>query len=301
MAITTWSAKIEEEQKEKLQKLIEESNLSVKDFLGQLVDSYELNSAKIQVEEVSQDIAELTQLTHRINNIFVNVAERIDTIKRTSEIEKEELLKPKEDQIASLHNEVKDNKKLIDDINKKYKIVLNENEDLKLVNSNLEKQTKKEINQLTDINTANAQLLEEYRDKIKTLSEELSKLKHFEAKYKEQKQALTDLTSEIDTLKIERAKFITDLKDLKLTKDNYDELDKTNFKLTAENKELINKLNVAEETHKHAINKLVEEAEHNHNKQQLALEQQYTAKLQKIQTDYNEKVLELIDKLNQNK
>jgi len=82
MADTTYSVKISEEDQERLKNLVGESGMSSKEFFTNLLSIYELQRAKELAPIITADVEELETLTRRINGIFVNVAERVNTLQR---------------------------------------------------------------------------------------------------------------------------------------------------------------------------------------------------------------------------
>ena len=168
--VSTWSAKIEDEQKENLQNLIDESGLSAKDFLESLISIYELNKSKVHIKEISEDITEVQQLTLRMTNIFINVAERIESIKSFAEADKIKSLEERQNIISTLTEKVSI-------LNEKIKIseeekgqVEKEHDRISVEMVNLRSMYDKEVNQYTEVNRNNQQLIAEYRDKIDNLS-----------------------------------------------------------------------------------------------------------------------------------
>ena len=76
-----WTVRIDEEEKEKLNELIQKSGFETnKDFFMNLVSMYELSKAKDNNPLLAQDIEELQKITNRINGIYLNIGERIDTL-----------------------------------------------------------------------------------------------------------------------------------------------------------------------------------------------------------------------------
>ena len=83
MADITYSFKTDEETRERIKQLIEESGISGKDFFGNLLSAYELEKVKEGSPLLTADIDELESLTKRINAIFINIGERVNTLQAT--------------------------------------------------------------------------------------------------------------------------------------------------------------------------------------------------------------------------
>ncbi len=101
---TTWSVRMPEEMKEKISAMITESGLIPKDFMTQLMQVYELNAIKQIQPFMAVDVEELSQLTGRIQHIFVNLCERVTTFQQQREEEFGEKLSEK-DSMLSIFNE----------------------------------------------------------------------------------------------------------------------------------------------------------------------------------------------------
>jgi len=101
---TTWSVRMPEEMKEKISVMITESGLIPKDFMTQLMQLYELNAIKQIQPFMAVDVEELSQLTGRIQHIFVNLCERVTTFQQQREEEFGEKLSEK-DSMLSIFNE----------------------------------------------------------------------------------------------------------------------------------------------------------------------------------------------------
>ena len=105
---TPWSVRIPEELKEKLSSLISESGLNSKDFINQLVQSYALKEMARLQPLVNTDIEELSQITNRINNIFVNLFERNSSFQKQREDEFNIQLAEKNGMLAVFNGKIKE-------------------------------------------------------------------------------------------------------------------------------------------------------------------------------------------------
>jgi len=81
MADNTYSVKVNDETQERLRASLEASGLNNKDFFVHLLSVYELQKSKEATPILAADIDELGALSRRINAIFVNIAERINTVR----------------------------------------------------------------------------------------------------------------------------------------------------------------------------------------------------------------------------
>lgn len=177
---TTWSVRIPEELKEKLSLLISESGQNSKDFINQLVQLYTLKETGKIHPIINIDIEELTQLTGRINNIFINLFEKISSFQRQREDEYNTQLEEKNEMLAVFSGKIKEQED---------RSVGFENETLEL------KQQYEEIrvqhDRLLEAYEVNKALVSEYKEKNDTLSSLL-------VEYKEYKTALFSAKAAID-------------------------------------------------------------------------------------------------------
>lgn len=270
---STWAVKMDDDLKEKITELIEGSGLSAKNFTAQLVQTYELNKAKEVVPVISQDIDEVQGLTQRMNNILLNIGERIDSISRAEKQEYQEALNQKEGVIIALQEKtslLKTEKETLGNEFENAKIKINELEK-KLVN--LESELNKRVNQLTEVNLSNKELLEEYRGKTDTLSGLLNEYKAakedhdvlLEANRKAQR-SIEKLENDLQAKNIE----IQNLKD-----------------------QLANTSKALEEK----LRQLKERAEFEKEKAILELEKKHQLELQRQYEEYTKKTKELLEKM----
>lgn len=223
MADTTYAVKINDEVKEKLQKLIDESNLSSKDFFADMISQFELASVKKQTPLLTADIDELMKLTTRINNIFINVGERISILQETCFQDIENATKEKESLIGLLQQQIESFKQ--DSVKTKMQVneLASENETLKKAIDSTEKKYISETNQLKEVNQKNNEIMASYNEKIDTLSGLVSEYKSFSDENKVLKDELAKMQKNNAQLQQENENL-----NLLLTKNQLlvDELDK---------------------------------------------------------------------------
>jgi chromosome segregation ATPase len=114
MTDTTWSVRMPVELREKISQLIEQTGLSSKDLVTEMVQIYELNRAKEVLPVMEADIKELQEITKRINAIFINAVERVktmeDSVRREWQerlVEKEKLEEKYRKQLAELQEKIR--------------------------------------------------------------------------------------------------------------------------------------------------------------------------------------------------
>jgi len=100
-----YSVRLGEEEREKLGRLVNESGLSGKEFFSELLSAYELQKAKTSAPFIAEDIKELEVITRRINSIYVNVVERVNSLSKASDEQMQHIQKSYEKQLADLRAE----------------------------------------------------------------------------------------------------------------------------------------------------------------------------------------------------
>lgn len=171
---TTWSVRIPEELKEKLSLLISESGQNSKDFINQLVQLYSLKETARNHPIINMDIEELTQLTGRINSIFINIFERINSFQRKKEEEFNIQLIEKNDMLAIFSGKVKEQEDRIVEFEDETIEVKKQYEEIRM-----------QYDRLLEVCEVNKALVLEYKEKNDTLSGLL-------VEYKEYRTALLD-------------------------------------------------------------------------------------------------------------
>ena len=114
MADVTFGVKVPEEMKNELAEIMKNTQLTGKEFMNLLLGAYKLERQKQSENVLAQDIDELQRLLQRIQNMYLNMSERVNLIveERISEVEqgleeKEEEKKSLLEEKASLEEEIK--------------------------------------------------------------------------------------------------------------------------------------------------------------------------------------------------
>lgn len=89
-----WGVRVSEDFKQRITGVIEQSGLKAQDYLENLVGQYQLNQVK-ENPLLQADITELQMLTNRINNIYINVSDRIQTYLEDKENKHRDVLEKK--------------------------------------------------------------------------------------------------------------------------------------------------------------------------------------------------------------
>lgn len=187
MSDVTFGVKVPEELKKQLEEL-QKNFRTGKDFMQQLVNIYQVEKTKENIPTVAEDLKELQTLTQRINNIYLNLSYRIESINKSQEEEKTKILKDKDSIIEDLQVKVENLKNQNDNLN-------NDNsERVNLINELYEK-----VNQLTQNNDSIKALNEEYKSKIDTMAGIVEQYKG----YKDTNEELNKLLADSQTRNVE--------------------------------------------------------------------------------------------------
>lgn len=283
MAEATWSVKMDTDTKERLAKLIGDSDYATsKEFAENLIMLYEIDVAKKAAPTAMIDLEELQALTKQINRIFINAGERYNNLSNAKDKEcnetiglKDRLIETLQETISGLEEQVEGFKLSLKELTAKYDTL------------------EKENNQQLDINKQNGLLIDEYKEKINTLSGLVNEYKG----YKDQiEQVRTELANS--------EKFVSEL--------NH-QLSESNLKLD----EAGGKIEFLEKQHKKEIDNLtaqheveitnlksIGETENKQLKEKLNFEKEkslldqsikYEDRIKKINEENNDKVKELLE------
>jgi len=200
MADTTYAVKVSEEVRERLQNLIEESGSSSKDFFSDMVSQFELMNVKNQTPMLSADIDEIVKLTSRINNIFINVGERVSGLQETYRQNMEHETKEKESLISLLQQQVESLKIDMAQTEIQVSELIADNDALRNDKAEAEKLFASEVNQLREVNLKNNELISGYSEKINTLTGLVNEYKGYSDENKLIKEEITEAKKTADKL-----------------------------------------------------------------------------------------------------
>lgn len=184
MADVTFGVKVPEEMKNELAEIMKSTQLTGKEFMNLLLSTYKLEQKKQAEDLLVQDIDELQRLLQRIQNMYLNIGERVGLIveERVGEVEaviaqkeeeKEELVKHQvslEEQIESLLEEKEEEKSKYEALEKAYKA--------------LEELLGEQKLQIKQHHT----LCDKYEEQIASLKEENSKWERLEVEIEERNE-----------------------------------------------------------------------------------------------------------------
>lgn len=273
MSDVTFGVKVPEELKKQLEDLQKSSGLRTgKDFMQQLVNIYQVEKAKESIPVVAEDLKELQTLTQRINNIYLNLGYRIESINKAQEEEKTKMLKDKDSIIKNLQTKIEDLKDQNDNLN-------NDNsEKVNLINDLYQR-----VNQLTNSNDSIKALNDEYKSKIDTMAGIVEQYKG----YKDTNEELNKLLADSQTRNIELDNSIKE-KDIVIEK-----LNSELAMVKKANEKTVQELNTK---HNEFIQSVKDKAELQREKEILELKSQHQEDKQELQNKYNKQIEEYQNK-----
>ncbi|MBU3146512.1 hypothetical protein KPL47_22880 [Clostridium estertheticum] len=180
-----FSVRMESDDKEKLMELIQGSGKSSKEFMGILMGAYELNKVKLDIPEVAEDINHLEALTNQINNVYMNMATRIQTIDTAKTLQFSKDMEIYKSNIESLKVE-----------NQGLNIDKETMETTLQGSFNINDELKKQVAQLSEIADSNKALIQEYKEKNDTLAGLVTEYKGFKTQNETFKELLADSKAE---------------------------------------------------------------------------------------------------------
>lgn len=273
MADVTFGVKVPEEMKNELAEIMKNTQVTGKEFMGLLLNSYKLEQKKQSEDLLVKDIDELQRLLQRIQSIYLNIGERVSFIveERVGEAqaaidqkeeEKQELFKTKElleKQISELVEEKAEAQAAYKTLEKAYKEIEEINKEQKL--------------QIKQHHT----LCDKYEEQIASLKEEISKWERLELEIEERNKETERLKVRNDEVSSElwfTQREVEKLKDeLQLEKDKKD-------------KEL---MNLKEKYNLELQNNLLEQKLVYTNKMEVLKEEHH-----KVQQELNDKIQNLL-------
>ncbi|MBU3113890.1 hypothetical protein [Clostridium lacusfryxellense] len=260
------SVRISDELKQKFNELAQSEGINNKELMEQVVKYYELNRAREEDSNMSEDIKELQTITSRMADIYINIVERnnvktleVKNVHRNELVDKNTELQKLKDEITLIKEE---NKKIIS-LGKEL--------------SNF-KQTQKE--------------LEDSINSLKTFNnmqnEKIINLSQVNEKYIKYKDEIVNIKTDHDLLANENRQLTIELLN---TKDKKESLVKQIWELDQINK---NKIETLEIKSKQDIELQKERTGFEVGKEVLRLREQQQIKIQQLQESFNDRINKLL-------
>lgn len=287
--IVTWSVKIDDETKQDIQQLLNNSGQQGKDFVQTLVTAYKINKVKESNPDAKVDIEELQYHTSRVNEIYYNLTSRV-----ASNIKN----------IIRQHDERLDAKQLEIDMLKEEKVKLKE----ELINSNnckqaIEQTHQEQIKKFDDLGASKAVLEDlnhQYKDKIETLSELVIEYKQFKEDIETLNMELSKRETKSKELEIKSNELEGQLKELaSQLRQSQDQV--ATSVLKANELQLKNETDIKElqEKYKEELQLWNDKLALKYDKEAVKKLQESQEQLQLVRDEYNEKVKVLLQQMQQ--
>lgn len=284
MSQSTWAVKIDDEEKERLSQLIDDSNLTSKDFLAQMIAVYELSKARDSSSILAQDFDELLKLTQRINSLFTAVGERVETYSVEQQHSHQNEQEKKQGLIDLLQEKVdsltKDNLQQAN-LNKS---LSTEYDDLRKERSEQEEKYTEQVEQFRLLQQNQTELIEEYRNRIESLSVLITE-------FKDAKDQNIQLISEIVQKDIALEKYNNQIE---LLQEKHAGLKSELEGLKQQHTSIL----LEQEKHYNdELSRAKDYAELNYKTLLLSIQEESHKQIEQLQNKYNEKVQALLEKL----
>ncbi|MEN1761729.1 hypothetical protein [Anoxynatronum sibiricum] len=271
MPDTTYSVRVPEELKEKMTQVMQESGLTGKEFVSDLLSLYQLHLAKENVPVALQsDIDELRRYTNRINHIYANIVERTYETTQLQKATHEEAMEKVKAELLELQEDFQGQKESLALMKEEKAALLVQKQNLEKERDNKEKEYQRSLSIMADNLKGKETLLMELKEKAENLAgivsdqkTDIEQAKAFEKEAQEAQKALEKETREKEELAAQ---------------------------LAATKKELKAK----ETAHGEALATLEEKLTLACDQKLLKMQQDHQGQLQEIQEGYNAKVKELL-------
>ena len=264
------SVRISDELKQKFNELAQSEGINNKELMEQVVKYYELNRAKEEDSNMSEDIKELQTITSRMADIYINIVER-NNIKalEVKNVHRNELL-DKNSEVEKLKEEIK----VLKEENKKISTLGKDIFDAKHVNSELQENIKS-LKSLNNMQEEKILKLTETNEKYIKYKDEIIKLKTEQGKSVNENMQLKNdllikandgdrLIEQIEELKQINKNKIDEL-EIKATQDIEMQRERTIFQIEKavlkSKEEQQSKIQELQESFNDRINKLLKEKE----------------------------------------
>lgn len=257
---TTWSVRMPDEMKEKMSAIITESGLNAKEFISQIIQAYELKAARKLQPVMDADIEELSLLTGRVHNLFINLCERITSFQQQKEGEFGVKLSEKDGMLAVFNDRIQIQEQKLIQNDKDMAALKKQYEDIS-----------QQYAQTVEMCETHKALVLEYREKNDTLTGLLREYQEFKHQIETLKQAAEEeklLRLDIELKLHEKDKETSQLKTLVGDTEKAAEVQLQNR---------LASLNIEKE------------------KEILSLQKEHQKKLETMQQQYADKIKELLD------
>lgn len=271
---TPFSVRMEQDDKERLLQLIQESGRSNKEFMSVLLSAYELNKAKIEIPDIAKDIEGLQAVIQRINDYYVNIGKRIEDVQKTKDIEFTKEVEIYKSRIETLKAENDKVKSEFEALQHSYNNICGNYDDVN-----------KQLEQLQESLKDKNLLVEEYKQKNDTMTGLLKQYEKYPEELEKNKKLLEDaqlrlfnINSDLNVKNRDNEQLSSDIAVLKHDKE------KSIKELKLKHETIINDLN---NRHTREIESIKEKMDLQKDKAILELQKQSQQQIQEIQEKHN--------------
>lgn len=263
MGLDNFSVRMDENDKAELKKLIDESELSNKDFMNELMSVYKLSKMKSEVPEIAEDIKHLEALITQIGEIYIGIGKRITTIEETKEMQYNNDINIYKEKISSLEREAEKYLEEKGNLENQIKMLFSEQE----VSAQRFESLNNAVEDKTRIIEDKANIILEYKEKNDNLLGMLNDLK----KYKE----------ELDSLNEDLAAYKT-----------------KNLSLENDAEKIRNEIQYLQEKHEKEIASLKQKSEYEKERALLDQEKTFNTMINNLKDEFNNKTAAAQEKYN---
>lgn len=226
MADSTWGVKVDDQTKQEITELLNSSGVQGKEFLISMMTAYRLKKAEEMQPLASQDLKELQIHINRVQEIYYNLSQRVETKLKEKERETEETLIAKNAELDMALNRV-------GELEKELQMAKNELGDNQKV---IEFQAKENA-ELKDANSTTKALVLEYKEKNDTLAGLLNEYKGFKTEIEKVKKELDQEKSSRVAAENAKAEALETIDRLKAQ--HQDDIQKVKGSIDLEHKQMI--------------------------------------------------------------
>lgn len=281
MSDTTWGIRTDEDTKKEAIELLNSSGEQGKEFLQSLISAYKIKKAEDLQPLATQELKDLRFHITQIQDIYYNLSKRIDTRLKAKDAELEETLNKKDTEIQDYLIKLSDVEMLLSDSIGKQEL-----------NDKLLVQQDKKIQELTESSDLSKQLIGEYKDKNDTLTGLLAEYKG----YKDENEGLRESRNNEKELRIvaerEKSETLDHLERIKALHEEDNERLKVKFE-----DDLHRSIDNLVMEHKQELNEAQRSKDNlslEHKQALLELQSKHQEEINKLHSDYNNQIQELI-------
>lgn len=202
MSREVFSIKLDEELRNKIKELIDQSGEQGNTFMENLIKLYEINNAKDIMPSAMGDVEELQTLTKRMYDIFTGLIERSSNLIKDRESVLKEEIEKKSRSINVVQEKLDARNRELETLKTAQEEFISENEELKKKLQEFDLKVWQVEQSNKEIISSKDALIEEYKEKNDNLSGILLEYQQYKDKNKELLQVIDVLKAEIDDLKL---------------------------------------------------------------------------------------------------